>query len=487
MFLLSEIQTRFKGVMALLLNIDINDAGFDTPIVKNTFFDFQSPLARARSRNSSVPPSFHLCREEVSKASSEKIRSTSNHTDASTEVQSERWADFVTDSECGTKTPMSLDNCCLEDASSETSMPLHGYSVDACAENLWCRSSSSLLAASPPPQPHPQARPHRLNAKANLFQPQKVAAETANTQYHHRFSEVIHRARSAMESSGRVGDVLVSESEEGWCLIVRPNQSITDFCTEEAINVAKEALLQATSNSKCIYLMGYCGAKPFTTQPQGFEASLGAMENAKSACWHMFKKGFCGHGDGCSKQHPACQMSVRVVVEMAQFTASQRSVDAFKQHAADVAMAVTASLQGCIYSDKVEAFKEETCQGWVIEVVAKEEIQTHKDYLLTLAKHALLSATSYGSSGYVMGYVAKPFVQKGCGFVTMLGDMHDESRACWDFYSKGICTRTCECRWEHPKCLMPISVVIKERSSLKCSAAMLEYLANQGLLAVPPM
>merc|ERR1719446_970756 len=96
-----------------------------------------------------------------------------------------------------------------------------------------------------------------------------------------------------------------------------------------------------------------------------------------------------------------------------------------------------------------------------------------------------------------MGYAAMPFISKSqgfiavlgdmqdesraWGFIAVLGDMQDESRACWDFYTKGVCSRECVCRWEHPECLMPINVVIKKRGSLKGLNAALERLAVDGL------
>merc|ERR1719247_2689079 len=133
----------------------------------------------------------------------------------------------------------------------------------------------------------------------------------------------------------------------------------------------------------------------------------------------------------------------------------------------------------------MQAFKDKGSQGWTIEVMPKEEQKAHKEYLLTLAKNAIFNATSRSNTAYIMGYAGNPFATKEHGFVAILGDMQDETRACWDFYSKGMCTRDCGCRWEHPECLTPINVVVKERSSLRCSPAVLEYLAGSGLLTYP--
>lgn len=208
--------------------------------------------------------------------------------------------------------------------------------------------------------------------------------------------------------------------------------------------------------------MGYCSPKPFVMQPQGFEATLAAMESPVSACWHVFKKGFCRHGNECAKMHPVVEFPVRILVESIQFNSCSSFVSTFKQEVADLTMAVIASLGECNYTEKVEAFKDKDCQGWTIEVSLKQGSSMHKNYILTLAKSALYSATNNSTTVYIMGYAQKPFQPKSRGFVTLLGDMQDESVACWDFYSKGMCRHDCTCRWTHPECLVPINVALKE-------------------------
>jgi len=221
-------------------------------------------------------------------------------------------------------------------------------------------------------------------------------------------------------------------------------------------------------------------------KPQGFEATLAAMENARNACYHIFKKGFCRHGDQCSKQHPVCQQTVQVVVENSSFDGcGVRFVKAFRQEVTALAMMITATLGGCAYADNVEARENKGCIGWTIEVTPKEEMKMQREYFLTLAQNALFGATKDSNTVYIMGYAAKPFFSKPNGFVTILGDMQDESRACWDLYSKGFCTRDCACRWEHPECFMPLNIVIKERSTIKFSATMMEYVTLSGMLAPP--
>merc|ERR1719482_2162425 len=140
-------------------------------------------------------------------------------------------------------------------------------------------------------------------------------------------------------------------------------------------------------------------------------------------------------------------------------------------------MAVTATMGESYYTERAEAFKDKDYQGWTIEVMVKKEMNAHKEYLITLAKNSLFNATGTSKNIYIMGYAATPFVSKKHGFVTVLGDMQDESKACWDLYTKGICSRECACRWQHPSCLTPINVVIKEAPE----APALEYLASSGL------
>jgi len=248
---------------------------------------------------------------------------------------------------------------------------------------------------------------------------------------------------------------------------------------KQLIALAKEALLEAASCSRRVYVMGYCGPKPFTAQPLGFQATLGIMESTRSACYHVFKKGFCRHGAECSKQHPSYQVPVHVLVESTQLKCTGRFAAAFKQEVADLAMALTVTIGGSTYAGNVEASKDRDSQGWTIEITPKEELKTHKDHLIALAKNILFNATTKSNAAYIMGYAAKPFISKSAGFVAVIADMQDESRACWDFYSKGMCTRDCQCCWEHPECLMPFNVIIKERAPLKCTATVpMESLAG---------
>jgi len=258
----------------------------------------------------------------------------------------------------------------------------------------------------------------------------------------------------------------MSEDADGWSVIIQPKGTCeSQSQTELLMTLAQKALQDAADQSKCIYVMGYCGGKPFNMRAQGFEAKLGAMRSASSACWHIYKKGFCRHQESCNKQHPACQVPVRFLVEGVQLNSCTRFAGAFKQVVADLALKVTTQLEESPYVELVAAFKDKNCPGWTIELTPKDELTAAtEEYLLTLAKNALFSASRNEDILYIMGLSAKPFTSKAHGFVTIIGDMQDDTKVCWDLYSKGMCTRDHACRWEHPECLMPLNVVVKERS-----------------------
>lgn len=246
-----------------------------TPVVKNTFIELQLPTTLSLQRCNSAPGS--LCNSHGAKG---KMLVGSMMSDVSTDAQTEA----STCSECGGDAPTDSD-----------------YSSEASPSSNWCQIT-------------PQNQ--RLNSSAVSFQPKMPAQDPAKQQWNHRFEEVIDWVKKTMQQSGHVAEVQVWDDTNGWVIMVKP-QAVDDpfLQSEQLLTLAKEALLDAASMSRCVYVMGYAGPKPFTLKPQGFEVTLGVMENARSACYHVFKKGFCRHGSECSKSHPACQQTVQVVVK----------------------------------------------------------------------------------------------------------------------------------------------------------------------------
>jgi len=467
-----------------------------TPTVKNTFITLECLPASFPPRRKSVPASMGLC-----------LGSPSNDSDVSTDAPTDG-------SESGLKTPVDMGDhflvetypallvepptalLCDQEWPEEISA-LNQYFMPAFPEAQFeCYEPemqvSSSFGCSQCEQPI-----QKLSSKASCFKPRSATDEAARQHYKDHFAGVMKSAMTAIRLSGHVANVEISDDTTGWSITIQP-QGEEEWLTDLLLTVAKEALLSAASQSKCMYVMGYCAPKPFIMRSQGFEAMLGAMESPSGACWHVFKKGFCRHGDECKKQHPPCQMPVHVLVErvqapmvpvmIAQGAFQSDFVAEFKQDVAELAMSVTSSLNACPYTHQVKAFKTKDYQGWNIEITLKEDSTAHKEYLLSLAKNALFEATNNSNNVYIMGYAAKPFTTKSQGFVSILGDMPDESKACWDLYSKGFCCRERECRWQHPQCLTPINVMLKDSFAKSLNTALeclVDKNARKGNVVMP--
>mmetsp|Transcript_14333 Transcript_14333/g.26603 ORF Transcript_14333/g.26603 Transcript_14333/m.26603 type:complete len:386 (-) Transcript_14333:137-1294(-) len=110
----------------------------------------------------------------------------------------------------------------------------------------------------------------------------------------------------------------------------------------------------------------------------------------------------------------------------------------------------------------VEVFEGLTScgQGWTLVAWLHPE-ESNKDQALQAAKDALMRGAETSENVYVMGYLQKPFTLTESGFTGMLGGMYDESRACWDVFTKGFCRRESICRWQHPVCQTAISVEVR--------------------------
>jgi len=445
------------------------------PTVKNTFIGFELMATCRSPRRSSVPASSRLCQDSHLNTHNFKLLEDDALSDIST---------YETDSESGFRTRMNSDDSSL--SSAYVSPP------DVCMyyQNS-CSTPLPALQVAPPPRPYAQltrlnskaaafqpaapqvvtsSSPHtwlrHLSSKATAFPPQEVpqVCKPHNRHYRKEVAEVIRLTTVLMKQSEHLGDVEVYEDGGCWSVNIQPKVIDEDsWQTELLITLAKKALLEAATKSKCIYVMGYCGSQPFSMRAQGFQATLGAMQNAATTCWHIFKKGFCRHGDSCCKQHPIVQVPVHFLVEGVQLPTCALFANSFKEQVADLALTVTAALGENPRVEAVEALRDHDYPGWTIEVTAKGDPAVSEDDLLTLVKNVLFSATGNPGLLYIIGKAAKPFVQKSSGFVVTVGDMQDESRVCWDMYEKGFCSRGCgACQFEHPGCLMPINVVVKE-------------------------
>jgi len=78
-----------------------------------------------------------------------------------------------------------------------------------------------------------------------------------------------------------------------------------------------------------------------------------------------------------------------------------------------------------------------------------QEQMHHREQLIYLIKDTLLRSTEVSKQIFILGYLARPFVDMPLGFVSMLGAMQNEERACWDVFAQGFCWRKNQCRWQH--------------------------------------
>jgi len=465
----------FVGVNRILLHADVlteaihimtlhkSDTTFEatlcTPIVKNTFITLQSASASA-SRRVSVPASARLCSGAKQYILHDKLSET-RHPRTYSEVSTDVWTECSNeDEDSGYRTPILSDDedspYCRLLPTSPSRKPL----VDL----------RRVTDVEPPPPPFMPAvlstKPMipkssvRLSSAAPAFTPLALKSDVMSHDYDHHFAKILKAAVKTMRESELALNVDVSDSLRDCAIVIQtPRDSVP---VEEVLELAHHALLDASSKSNCVFVMGFCAQKPFNMCPLGFEATLGVMESAISACWHIFKKGFCRHGDDCRKQHPSCKMSIRVLVETCELNSTIPSICDFKLKVADFVSNVVSAVERTASCAHVAASKG-TSKCWSIELTPKADGRMDAEYLLNLAKNTMLSLSSQGQGVYMLGYAEKPFMPKPSGCVVVLGDMAAETHACWDFYSKGFCRKGCDCKWEHSNCCMAVSIMIKPK------------------------
>jgi len=263
--------------------------------------------------------------------------------------------------------------------------------------------------------------------------------------YKLQFDQVIGSLVTSLQASGQTTHIDLVTCAYGWSVVVQPLEQ-GDWQTEHLLTIAKTALLGAAAQSNGISVMGPSPAQPFKIQPQGFTATLGAMEKS-------------------CHQHPVWQALVQVLVESSRLTASSRvpkkMLTDFKRDATDFANAVAALLGDSSHTEHVKAFADSA--GWTVEVTTKDTSKLREEVVLTLAQNVLLNVMQTSSNVCVVGHAARAFAPKSNGFVCLLGHMRDRSKACWDLYAQGSCSKDCACRRDHPGCLIPINIVVKQQ------------------------
>jgi len=223
------------------------------PFVKNTFIQLVQPSV-ASARRMSLPPSLVLCRKGC-----------------------DRLVDFKrTDSEVSTVAS------------------IYGSSYDSDEGTIVSMVSeqSSVISELPP---------HVMSSMK--------ASRSCKPHHKARMDKVIRRAAKVLEACDMIVKVDIADGS-----LTIQVLGASDSCTQQVLTLAQKTLLEVTTQSKCIYAMGFATPSPFRMHANGFEATLGTMENATRACWHVFKKGVCRHGANCCKQHPVLEAPLQVII-----------------------------------------------------------------------------------------------------------------------------------------------------------------------------
>jgi len=199
------------------------------------------------------------------------------------------------------------DLCLLSDCEGGSSCGHSDTEASTDVSSDGC-SSESILGSESFDEAFEQAVP--------VANPPYVRPSPKHACAHARAHKVIRRTAKALEESDLSTNVFVSEDASDGSIVIRVRAE-TGVSVDSILIKAQKFLLETTNQSKSIYIMGFSSPRPFVELQSGFSATLGAMENATRACWHVFKKGFCRHGSNCSKQHPIYETNVRVLVETA--------------------------------------------------------------------------------------------------------------------------------------------------------------------------
>lgn len=298
---------------------------------------------------------------------------------------------------------------------------------------------------------------NKLNASAApfkpIFSPSKPVTTLQDTENQSSIREMIVAAKRILEKSSKIKSVEVVEDDDAWSLAVVPAVTVR---LDNTLELAQSALLEAAENSSNAYVLGYRNPETaFVRKSHGFECQLGIMAQKRWACWHYFSEGSCKYTD-CRKDHPSLQVPLQVNVEMTSLDAPMHQVQQFKEEVAQLLITLTTILMNTMGVVSADGFHED--QGCCIEIFIQDAAQ--KGHILATAQNAIIELTQISNIVYPV-VASTPYFAKPQGFAFILGDRADQSKTCWDHYMYGVCRREHACRWHHPKCLIPVNVIVR--------------------------
>jgi len=129
----------------------------------------------------------------------------------------------------------------------------------------------------------------------------------------HTGQVVMAAAATLAASAHPVIDVHTTRDRKGWSIVAKLRPEDLGH-TDQVVEWAKEAILQAALDSVCVYVMGYRRGG-FRHRPHGFGAMLGLMQDEHLACWDVYNTGCCKREDACHWRHPASVKRLYFVVK----------------------------------------------------------------------------------------------------------------------------------------------------------------------------
>lgn len=256
--------------------------------IKNTFIHM-GPISPSSRRCTSMPPSLPKGFEQ---ATVEAPADEDGATSAGSECMLA----------CAVGSPLSTTTGSIATGSPCYTPP---GSPDICYRAEWPPCVGPVpapLVVLPPPFEATNVGPPRLKSTAAPYQPRSTFQASCVAE---AIVRVATAAITAMMAHPEVqGAVRVVEDHTGWIVEAHVSQS-SSSSLEDVLECAKAHLLEAAGASTNIYVMGY-EAIPFQIKPDGFEATLGVMQDESRACWDSYAGGSCHRGARCRWQHPTC-------------------------------------------------------------------------------------------------------------------------------------------------------------------------------------
>jgi len=424
--------------------------------VKNTFIDFQREAQRGARRNKSLPPSFKASSFQVASDllsedgtcsdcfKSTTFASTTRSIDSDVRTESSDDDSYQASVTQGWSCIGELDPFVAANPMTEFS----GITCEPCVGIAYPMMDAGYEC----PWGEIAYTETKLNSRAVAFNPSKpVTLQDMENQSDIR--SMLAAAKMILEDNSSIKSVEVVEDIDAWSLAVVPAGSDR---LDDIFEHVKSGLLEAAESSTNAYVLGYRNPKTaFVRKTHGFECTLGIMAQKRYACWQYFSEGTCKYTD-CRKDHPCLEVALQVNVEFTSLNAPMHHVQHFKEEVAKLLMTVTTILMNTMGVVAADGYHED--QGCCIEVFIQDAAQ--KENILTIAKTAITELTQISNSIYPV-IASAPYFAKPQGFAFILGDMADQSQTCWDHYMYGVCRREHACRWHHPRCLIPVNVMVK--------------------------